>query len=58
VRYLDAETNLLYTTQQLKEYIDIGPEFKTLSEAYQNLLNKIQTTKDDIEKLKPSISLE
>lgn len=52
VRYIDAETSLLYTTQRLKEYNDIGPEFQTLCLAYSSLLNKIQTTKDDIQKIK------
>lgn len=52
VRYIDAETSLLYTTQRLKEYNDIGPEFETLCSAYQSLLKKIQATKDDIQKIK------
>ncbi|KAG2205389.1 hypothetical protein INT47_007174 [Mucor saturninus] len=50
-RYIDAQKTLEYTTKQLKEYKEIGPEFDTLKEAYQNLLDKIQATNDDISRI-------
>lgn len=51
-RYIDAQKSLEYTTRQLKEYSDVGPEFNLLKEAYQNLLDKIQATNDDINRIK------
>lgn len=43
---------LKYTTQKIEEYNEVGPEFKTLSVAYQELLGKIQSTKDDINRIR------
>lgn len=50
--YLDAEQKLKYTTERLEEYNEFGPEFKTLAAAYRRLLDKIQATKDDIDRIK------
>lgn len=51
-RYLDSERTLKYTTAKLEEYNEFGLEFKTLSIAYKQLLDKIQSTKDDIDRIK------
>lgn len=51
-RLIDARTQLSYAQRRLEKYQEMGPEFETLAEAYFKLLDDIQATQDDIDRIK------
>ncbi|KAI8980387.1 hypothetical protein BDB01DRAFT_225351 [Pilobolus umbonatus] len=56
-RYAEAKTSLDYHNEQLQKYKDLGPEFNILLKAYNNLFDRIQSTKDDIERMRSFLCL-
>lgn len=51
-RLIDARTQLSYAQKRLEKYQEMGPEFETLAGAYFKLLEDIQATQDDIDRIK------